>query len=628
MRILIAGLGGVTRTFRNWPERVIARDLARRGHEVRAVGMLYPDIPPLTVPRETIDGIEVRRVPQAYWPNFPLARALYEGPRPDVIHIFHPRNVLAAQIMTWAKRHRVPTVYTWNGPYHDPYLVEDRERPFDAPPRFDRLIWTRGELLRRLPTAGGLRGARDMVRNYRLHWPLRAADHLLPCSAFEAEVMRRMDLTQPVTVVPQWLDEEAIHNEPVVEPAMAAPRPWLLFVGQLSPRKGYDLALRALPVVLRRCPTASLLIVSGINAADRDRVERLASELGIDGHVHLLDRLDDTSLVNLFRACDVYVTPTRYEGFGLTLLEAMTLGAPLVATDVPAVNEIVRDGENGLLVPPEDPDVLARAILRLLEDTALRDRLREGGRRTCDERFNPDRLVARLEAVYEEVARPPAVGDEVAYFDNQARRSDRKIGVQYGRMFALARLGRRLPEGPALDVGCGAGPGLRYLAMRGAPSFGVDASFYALKQAGARAACRGLAQTDVRGGLPFRDASFGLVVASEVIEHLGDGGPFLRECRRVLRPGGILLLTTPNLWDVRRLVKPLVGQPWSGDTDPTHINLYTPPRLRRELVIAGFSSPRVRTGLKPMAWVPPHSRPFPIPYPPLIGNGIVATGVR
>jgi SAM-dependent methyltransferase len=164
--------------------------------------------------------------------------------------------------------------------------------------------------------------------------------------------------------------------------------------------------------------------------------------------------------------------------------------------------------------------------------------------------------------------------------------------------------------------------------MRGAPSFGVDASFYALKQAGARAACRGLAQTDVRGGLPFRDASFGLVVASEVIEHLGDGGPFLRECRRVLRPGGILLLTTPNLWDVRRLVKPLVGQPWSGDTDPTHINLYTPPRLRRELVIAGFSSPRVRTGLKPMAWVPPHSRPFPIPYPPLIGNGIVATGVR
>jgi len=628
VKVLIVGLGGVSRTFRNWPERVVARDLARRGHQVRAIGMLYPNIPPLSVERETIDGIDVRRVPQAYWPNRALARALDEGPQPDVIHLFHPRNILAAQVTAWAKRRRVPTAFTWLGPYHDPYLVADRERPFDAPPRYDRLIWTRGELLRRLPNARSVREVRDLVRNYRLHHPLRQARHLVPCSRFEADEMRRMGLTQPQTVVPLWIDAEAMAAEPTVVPALDAPRPWILFVGQLTPRKGYDVALSALPVIVSRHPGASLLMVSGINEADRKTIESGSAALGVAGHVRFLGRLDDTSLVNLLRACDVYVTPTRYEGFGLTLLEAMACGAPVVSADAPVANEIVRDGENGLLTLPGDPGSLAGAVLRLLEDPTLRERLREGGRRTCAEEYRPERLVARLEAAYAEATRPPRVENEALYFGDQVRKSDRKIRVQYGRMFRLAGLGRRLPEGPVLDIGCGAGPGLRYLAMRGARSFGVDASFYALRQSATLVECRGLAQTDARGSLPFRDGVFGLVVASEVIEHLPEGVAFLRECRRVLREGGTLLLTTPNLWDVRRLTKPLVGQPWSGDTDPTHVNLYTPARLRRELTAAGFVRASVRTGLKPMTWLPPYDRPFPIPYPPFIGNGIVATGKR
>ena len=332
--------------------------------------------------------------------------------------------------------------------------------------------------------------------------------------------------------------------------------------------------------------------------------------------------------MNLYRSCDVYVTPTRYEGFGLTLLEAMTCGAPVACTDVPAANEIVRDGENGLLAAPEDPASLAKAVLRLLDEPALREALRAGGRRTCAVDFAPDRLASRLEAVYAEVTRPPSVGDEAAYFGNQVRKSDRKIATQYGRMFRLAGLAKRLPEGLALDIGCGAGPGLRYLAMRGAPAVGVDASLYALKQARELVASGGFVQTDARGSLPFGDGAFGLVVASEIIEHLALGVPFLRECRRLLRPGGILLLTTPNLWDIRRITKPLVGEIWSGHADPTHINLYNPRRLAREMKEAGFADARVRTGLKPMTWLPPYSRPTPIPYPPLIGNGIVATGTR
>jgi SAM-dependent methyltransferase len=218
--------------------------------------------------------------------------------------------------------------------------------------------------------------------------------------------------------------------------------------------------------------------------------------------------------------------------------------------------------------------------------------------------------------------------DEAAYFAPQRSKSDRKIAVQYRRLFAKAGLQGSWPEGPALDLGCGAGPGLRYFASRGARPYGADRSHYALQEARALVPASRLVRTDALLSLPFRDEAFALVLASELIEHLADGRPFLRECRRVLRPGGVLVLTTPNLWDVRRFTSPLLGRTWSGYADPTHVNLYDARRLRREMGACGFARARVRTGWKPLLWLPPHRDPWPIPYPPFVGNGIVALGQR
>jgi len=218
--------------------------------------------------------------------------------------------------------------------------------------------------------------------------------------------------------------------------------------------------------------------------------------------------------------------------------------------------------------------------------------------------------------------------NEIKYFAPQISKSDFKIAVLYGRMFRLAGLSNYLPSGPVLDIGCGAGPGLRYLTARGARVYGADSSRYALLQAQKLVRQVDLLQIDALSQFPFKDFSFGLIVANELIEHLPEGITFLKECYRLLRPGGVVLLTTPNLWDIRRLTHPLMGKPWSGDTDPTHINLYTPARLRDELSSVGFQYPRVHTGLKPIRWLPPWKKPIPLAYPPYIGNGIVATGVR
>jgi glycosyltransferase involved in cell wall biosynthesis len=400
VNVLIVGLGGVTHTFRHWPERVLALALARRGHHVRAIGTHDAQRPALAARRETIEGIDVARVPPHYWPNRALARALSDGPRPDIIHLMHPRNVLAAQATAWALRQRIPTVYTWLGPFHDAYLTLNRERPFEMPPTWGRPLFTRRALWRRLAANPRPRRMRDSLRNYRLHAPLQAATALAPCSAFEAQVMRVFGLPQPQTVVPLWIDAPFIQQTPTHPPAYDIPRPWLLFVGQLTPRKGYDLAIAALPHIVARHPQAALLVVSGINQAQREQALVQARRLGVERHIHMLGYLPDEALINLYRASDVLLFPTRYEGFGLPLLEAMAASCPVVATDIPVVREIVRHGENGLLVPYNHAAALAHAALLLLAQPRLRQRLLAGGQETLATRYHEPCLMDDIEALY------------------------------------------------------------------------------------------------------------------------------------------------------------------------------------------------------------------------------------
>ncbi|MFN8476921.1 MAG: glycosyltransferase family 4 protein, partial [Kouleothrix sp.] len=349
---------------------------------------------------EQIEGVQVYRVRSAYWPNGELARALRRGPRPDIIHFMHPRNVLAAQTTAWALKQRIPTVYTWLGPFHDHYLAPDRERPFEVAPTYERLIFSRLALLRRLPIE---RAPRDLIRNYRLHWPLRMATALAPCSEFEAGMMRKLGMHQLQTMIPLWIDDQSIRTTPRIPPPLSQPRPWLLFVGQITPRKGYDLAVRALPTILAQYPTATLLVVSGLNQAQRSELLQLAQQLGVERHIEMLGFLPDAELVNLFRASDTLLFPTRYEGFGLPLLEAMAAECPIVTTDIPVVREIVTDQQNGLLVAPNDAVALAKATLQLLDTPALRQKLIAGGQATLRTRFAEATLAPQIEQFYRDV---------------------------------------------------------------------------------------------------------------------------------------------------------------------------------------------------------------------------------
>ncbi|WP_298817084.1 glycosyltransferase family 4 protein [Chloroflexus sp.] len=402
MRILIIGLGGVSRHFRNWPERALGQALVAAGHDVMALTYWQPDQPHLglTERSEVIDGIHVRRVRPQLWPGRETIATLSSWPLPDVAHVIHPRNVLALQAVRWLRRRGVPVVWTWLGPYHDRWLVDDRERPYESRARPEKLIYSLPQLIGR-----GLRDGRwrDHWRNYAIHHPLREVTEFIPCSQHEAEVLRSLGFRQPMTVVPLWLDM-AFMEGPAPPLEWSFTPPIIPYIGQLTPRKGYDLLVSAMPAIIARYPQASFVFVTH-NPAQRAELQRLAGELGVTANLHFLGTLSEEQKLALLRASAVLPFPSRYEGFGLPVLEGMAVGVPVVSTNIPVINELICDGEDGLLVPYNDAAALAQAILRLLDDQALRSRIIAGGWRAIAERFAPQRLVEQVISVYRRVAR-------------------------------------------------------------------------------------------------------------------------------------------------------------------------------------------------------------------------------
>jgi glycosyltransferase involved in cell wall biosynthesis len=155
--------------------------------------------------------------------------------------------------------------------------------------------------------------------------------------------------------------------------------PTLLNVARQYRRKDTRTLLAALPAVLRGHPGATLRVVGG--GPELPALRRQAAALGVGDRVRFLgETADDEAVRREYRRADLFCLPSRQEGFGIALLEAMAAGTPIVAADAGAIPEVAPDGEAALLVPPGDPAALAAAVRRVLEDGALRRRLRRAGR--------------------------------------------------------------------------------------------------------------------------------------------------------------------------------------------------------------------------------------------------------
>ena len=157
MRIAFVTTNGINLLFKNWPEYILGRFLVARGHEVT----IYRYEPAGGPPREIIDGIQVRTVERGR--RGPLSAQLRRELRaeaiPDVVNIFHIRNLIAYEAGWTFRRLGVPLVHTPIGPLHDDYLIADRDAPLDAPLRYDNVIYTLSDLRSRMPPTSAARAA-------------------------------------------------------------------------------------------------------------------------------------------------------------------------------------------------------------------------------------------------------------------------------------------------------------------------------------------------------------------------------------------------------------------------------------------------------------------------------------
>ena len=193
-------------------------------------------------------------------------------------------------------------------------------------------------------------------------------------SAHVADVMaRRLRLPRArVEVIPRGRDPRDLGTREPGRRARARARleldertPLILAAARQEHQKGLDVLLEAVPAVLERVPGAKV-VVAGRPGNQTPLLRSAAARLGLEGTVRFLGARQDVP--ELLCAADVFVVPSRWEGLGSVLLEAMALEAPIVASDLPAVRELVRDGDTALLAPPGQPPALAAAIAATLAD--------------------------------------------------------------------------------------------------------------------------------------------------------------------------------------------------------------------------------------------------------------------
>ena len=176
-------------------------------------------------------------------------------------------------------------------------------------------------------------------------------------------------------------------------------RPRIAVVANFFPIKGHRFLLAAVPAVLAAWPGARFVLAG--EGDTRAAMQALASRLGIDGRVTFTGEIPDA--LDLMRASDLVVLPSLSEGLPITLVEALALGTPVVATRVGGIPEVVEDDVSARLVPPGDPGALGAAIVELLGDGALAGRLGAAGRTLARERFSAGRMVRRTETLYREL---------------------------------------------------------------------------------------------------------------------------------------------------------------------------------------------------------------------------------
>lgn len=375
--------------FEGGAERVarrVAQELA--AHNQVTVFTLHYD-PEL--PAEEDDGpVHVRRLPYSITKPFgftyvqapELLRAL-QAARLDVVHIhgvIFPNLALA--VTRLLRRRHVPVILAPHGLFEafdgDPKLPLVKRSLYLAAirPLLASLLWSVSHIALTSPEEHRL------LRHFRL--PARRTT--LVYNGFEAP--RR-----------GTANAERFRQRHGLEHA-----PLLFHVASVKPNKGHDIVIRALPQILSRFPSARYVIVGKTDGLWHDYAQELMNQVaasGVGASVVFTGHVTDEELADGYAAADIALLPSFAETFPLSVLDAMAWEKPVVATNVGGIAHMLDDRQSGLIVPPGDADALAQALVQLLSDAQLRQRMGQHGATIVTRKFDWRQVIHRYEQIGE-----------------------------------------------------------------------------------------------------------------------------------------------------------------------------------------------------------------------------------
>jgi glycosyltransferase involved in cell wall biosynthesis len=379
----LAAIGGVDAGGQNVHVAALAAGLAQRGHEVTVHTRRDDESLPERV--TTTDGYDVAHV---------AAGPARELPKDDLLpHMREFARVLREQ---WsAEPPDVVHAHFWMSG------LAAVEAVADLPTPVLQTFHALGSVKRRHQGAADTSPADRIELERGL---CRDVDHVVATCSDEVFELRRLGLrSERVSIVPCGVDTSVFTPRGPVAPRTERAR--LLVLGRLVERKGQDDAVRA----LRAVPDAELVVVGGppADAIDADpevrRLRVIAEAEGVADRLVFAGSVPRVDVPAWVRSADVVLAVPWYEPFGITPLEAMACGRPVVATAVGGLQDSVVDGVTGDLVPPRDPDALGQALAALLDDDERRAAYGAAGVRRARDRYRWSRVVADTEAVYRHV---------------------------------------------------------------------------------------------------------------------------------------------------------------------------------------------------------------------------------
>ena len=358
--------GGVTISV-----ETLRRGLEARGHEPWVFAPRFPGLPQMAS-----RTIRYPSIPATTYPDFALAipysarvARLVGRLHFDVFHAHHP-FLLGPAARRLARRHRRPLVFT----YHTRYE------------KYAHYVPLRRSVVERLAVSLSTRFA------------ARADAVLAPSAVIRDELLRR-GVSAPIAVVPTGVDLDQFQpgERAAARRALGLPEggPVLLYVGRLDREKSVDRLLLAFERIASTLPESRLVLVG--QGTEADRLQRLAAATAVGGRVQFRGVQPHDMLARFYQAADLFLFASETETQGLVLAEAAACGLPAVAVAAPGADEVVRDGETGLLTKNASL-AIAEAAIGLLLDPERRwqmgVRAREIAEREFDVRFQLDRTLA------------------------------------------------------------------------------------------------------------------------------------------------------------------------------------------------------------------------------------------